>query len=46
MLIVSGIRVRAGFCMLVTLKQIADHLGHRSMNGTRIYTKIDVRGLR
>jgi site-specific recombinase XerD len=24
----------AGF----TLKQIADHLGHRSMNSTRIYT--------
>lgn len=32
----------AGF----TLKQIADHLGHRSMNSTRIYTKIDMRGLR
>jgi integrase len=32
----------AGF----TLKEIADHLGHRSMNSTRIYTKIDVRGLR
>jgi site-specific recombinase XerD len=32
----------AGF----TLKQIADHLGHRSMNSTRIYTKIDLRGLR
>jgi len=32
----------AGF----TLKQIADHLGHRSMNSTRIYTKIDVQGLR
>lgn len=32
----------AGF----TLKQIADHLGHRSMSSTRIYTKIDVRGLR
>ena len=29
-----------------TLKQIADHLGHRSMNTTRIYTKIDLRGLR
>ena len=29
-----------------TLKQIADHLGHRSMNSTRIYTKIDLRGLR
>ena len=32
----------AGF----TLKEIADHLGHRSMNSTRIYTKIDMRGLR
>jgi site-specific recombinase XerD len=32
----------AGF----TLKQIADHLGHRSMNSTRIYTKIDMQGLR
>jgi site-specific recombinase XerD len=32
----------AGF----TLKQIADHLGHRSMDTTRIYTKIDLRGLR
>jgi site-specific recombinase XerD len=32
----------AGF----TLKEIADHLGHRSMNSTRIYTKIDLHGLR
>jgi site-specific recombinase XerD len=32
----------AGF----TLKQIADHLGHRSMDSTRIYTKIDLHGLR
>lgn len=32
----------AGF----TLKQIADHLGHRSMNSTRIYTKINLHGLR
>jgi site-specific recombinase XerD len=32
----------AGF----TLKQIADHLGHRSMNSTRIYTKIDLPSLR
>jgi site-specific recombinase XerD len=29
-----------------TLKQIADHLGHRSMNTTRIYTKINLPGLR
>ena len=28
------------------LKQIADHLGHRSINTTRIYTKIDLHGLR
>src|SRR6516165_920454 len=34
--------LEAGF----TLKQIADHLGHRSMNSTRIYTKIDLHGLR
>ena len=32
----------AGF----NLKQIADHLGHRSMDTTRIYTKIDLHGLR
>jgi site-specific recombinase XerD len=32
----------AGF----TLKQIADHLGHRSTESTRIYTKIDLHGLR
>jgi hypothetical protein len=28
------------------LRQIADHLGHRSLDTTRIYTKIDLRGLR
>ena len=38
----AGQLMDAGF----TLKQIADHLGHRSMNSTRIYTKIDVQGLR
>jgi site-specific recombinase XerD len=38
----AGQLMDAGF----TLKQIADHLGHRSMSSTRIYTKIDVRGLR
>jgi site-specific recombinase XerD len=32
----------AGF----TLKEIGDHLGHRSMSSTRLYTKIDVQGLR
>jgi site-specific recombinase XerD len=38
----AGQLLDAGF----TMKQIADHLGHRSMNSTRIYTKIDLRGLR
>jgi site-specific recombinase XerD len=34
--------MEAGF----TLKQIADHLGQRSLSSTRIYTKIDLNGLR
>jgi site-specific recombinase XerD len=38
----AGQLLDAGF----TLKQIADHLGHRSMETTRIYTKIDLRSLR
>jgi site-specific recombinase XerD len=38
----AGQLLDAGF----TLKQIGDHLGHRSMSSTRIYTKIDMRGLR
>jgi site-specific recombinase XerD len=38
----AGRLMDAGF----TLKQIGDHLGHRSMNSTRIYTKIDMQGLR
>jgi site-specific recombinase XerD len=38
----AGQLLDAGF----TLKQIADHLGHRSIDTTRIYTKIDLRGLR
>jgi site-specific recombinase XerD len=38
----AGQLLSAGF----TLKQIADHLGHRSMNTTQVYTKIDLRGLR
>jgi site-specific recombinase XerD len=38
----AGQLMEAGF----TLKQIADYLGHRSMNSTRIYTKIDMHGLR
>jgi site-specific recombinase XerD len=32
----------AGF----SLKQIGDHLGHRSANSTVAYTKVDIRGLR
>jgi site-specific recombinase XerD len=38
----AGQLLDAGF----TLKQIADHLGHRSMSSTRIYTKIDLQSLR
>jgi len=38
----AGQLLDAGF----TMKQIADHLGHRSLNTTRVYTKIDLRGLR
>lgn len=38
----AGQLLDAGF----TMKQIADHLGHRSMDSTRVYTKIDLRGLR
>jgi site-specific recombinase XerD len=38
----AGQLLDAGF----TMKQIADHLGHRSMGSTRIYTKIDLRSLR
>jgi site-specific recombinase XerD len=38
----AGQLLDAGF----TLKQIADHLGHRSMDTTRIYTKIDLHALR
>jgi len=38
----AGQLLDAGF----TMKQIADHLGHRSMKSTSIYTKIDLRGLR
>jgi site-specific recombinase XerD len=30
----------------LSLKEIADHLGHRSLDSTRIYAKVDVRGLR
>jgi site-specific recombinase XerD len=38
----AGQLMDAGF----TLKEIGDHLGHRSMSSTRLYTKIDVQGLR
>jgi len=38
----AGQLLDAGF----TMKEIADHLGHRSMDSTRVYTKIDLHGLR
>jgi integrase len=30
----------------LTLKEIGDHLGHRSASSTRIYAKVDLPGLR
>lgn len=30
----------------LSLKEIADHLGHRSLDSTRIYAKVDIQGLR
>lgn len=30
----------------LSLKEIGDHLGHRSTEATRIYTKVDLAGLR
>ena len=30
----------------LSLKEIADHLGHRSLDSTRIYAKVDLQGLR
>lgn len=30
----------------LSLKEIGDHLGHRSVNSTRVYTKVDLHGLR
>lgn len=30
----------------LSLKEIGDHLGHRSLNSTRIYAKVDLHGLR
>jgi len=38
----AGHLLASGF----TLKQIGDHLGHRSANSTLSYTKIDLAGLR
>lgn len=30
----------------LSLKEIADHLGHRSLDSTRVYAKVDLQGLR
>jgi site-specific recombinase XerD len=30
----------------LSLKEIGDHLGHRSPDSTRIYAKVDLQGLR
>ena len=30
----------------LSLKEIGDHLGHRSTSATRTYAKVDLRGLR
>jgi integrase/recombinase XerD len=30
----------------LSLKEIGDHLGHRSTSATRVYAKVDLRGLR
>ena len=30
----------------LSLKEIGDHLGHRSAGATRIYAKVDLNGLR
>ncbi len=30
----------------LSLKEIGDHLGHRSLDSTRIYAKVDIKGLR
>lgn len=30
----------------LSLKEIGDHLGHRSLDSTRIYAKVDLQGLR
>jgi integrase/recombinase XerD len=28
------------------MKEIADHLGHRDLDSTGVYAKVDIRGLR
>jgi integrase/recombinase XerD len=38
----AGHLVEEGF----SLKEIGDHLGHRSSSATRIYAKVDLPGLR
>ena len=30
----------------LSVKEIGDHLGHRSLESTRIYAKVDLKGLR
>jgi site-specific recombinase XerD len=30
----------------LSLKEIGDHLGHRSLDSTRVYAKVDLQGLR
>lgn len=30
----------------LSLKEIGDHLGHRSVDSTRVYAKVDLQGLR
>jgi site-specific recombinase XerD len=30
----------------LSFKEIGDHLGHRSLNSTRVYAKVDLQGLR
>jgi site-specific recombinase XerC len=30
----------------VSLKEISDHLGHQTLDATRIYTKVDLKNLR
>jgi integrase/recombinase XerD len=30
----------------ISLKEISEHLGHKSLESTRIYAKVDIKGLR